>query len=132
MREVKFRVWDGQKMATPEAIGEYGWYLTGRDFENGRNNPFDTLMQYTGLKDKNGKEIYEGDIVKCEGCEHVETVPAGDDGYRDIYADVIGQVIFAEAEYQFTGHSAGPLPLHAYEEFEVIGNIYETPNLLNP
>ena len=76
------------------------------------------LMQYTGLKDKNGKEIYEGDIVKINvdrACVkwndkygYFQLVPIGD-YYFD--SDVIGQAL-------------------EYVEAEVIGNIYDNPELL--
>lgn len=72
-REIKFRVWDVENKEMLE-VQELDFEPT---FYGGRiairpdqyNDYFDTedmiLMQYTGLKDKNGKEIYEGDIVKA-------------------------------------------------------------------
>lgn len=53
MREIKFRAWDGKEMIES--------FDRTYDWENRENF---TLMQFTGLKDKNGKEIYEGDIVQ--------------------------------------------------------------------
>lgn len=67
MREYKFRVWDGINMTYPEMIsildgGKY-WQIRPNDNYDSENHP---LMQYTGLKDKNGVEIYEGDIISIE------------------------------------------------------------------
>lgn len=57
MREIKFRAWDGEKMGwVPIKAVQVGDYLE-------MEGTTLTLMQYTGLKDKNGKEIYEGDII---------------------------------------------------------------------
>ena len=62
MREIKFRTWDGKKM-----MSELPAYLEPHDVNetiSSMNSEGIVLMQYTGLKDKNGKEIYEGDIVE--------------------------------------------------------------------
>lgn len=61
MRKIKFRAWD-EDLGMSEPFNLEG---AGIMFLEG-GNP-DSIMQYTGLKDKNGKEIYEGDIVKTNG-----------------------------------------------------------------
>lgn len=72
------------------------------------------LMQYTGLKDKNGKEIYEGDIVEEE--------------------DFIGEVVWEDFMFNVEDYydSSADYPTIAFFEgvFEVVGNIYENPNLI--
>jgi uncharacterized phage protein (TIGR01671 family) len=132
MREIKFRVWCDGMMLTPAYIGEFGeWYITGRDVEDGTSGKTH-LMQFTGLKDKADKEIYEGDIIRVKHCEHIETIAIGDDGYKEMFMDVIGEVVSGDAAFHFTGHSMGEIPLYAYDDYdyEVIGNIYENPDLV--
>lgn len=132
-REIKFRAWDGKKMYLPEytdkedfhllADGtivethEYGverHELTSRRGDNWK------VMQYTGLKDKNGKEIYEGDIVG--GATHPQLIKwdtrtTTQYGHGDSTTTV------------FIGFSYGDWGKTA-PEIEVIGNIYENPELL--
>lgn len=72
------------------------------------------LMQYTGLKDKDGKEIYEEDIVKgifYQGKPEISTVKWLEKG----------------AAFIFFGY---PMNVHGLHDVEVIGNIYENPELL--
>ena len=106
MKEIKFRAWAyaSGKMFYPST--DDGWELI-----NGKLQPLPntTLMQYTGLKDKNGKEIYEGDIWET---------PHGNKGI----------VIFRNGAFDFTDIT-GQIPTVSYE-YEVIGNIYENPERL--
>jgi uncharacterized phage protein (TIGR01671 family) len=55
-REIKFRAWDGQRMIYPDNNFTSGTII----------NSYGNVMQFTGLKDKNGKEIFEGDVVSFE------------------------------------------------------------------
>lgn len=79
---------------------------------------YDSIMQSTGLKDKNGKEVFVGDIIKCtRGCPHevyLEKEYGGTfiGGMPAVYLKDLGE------GYAWTEHE------------EVIGNIYENPELL--
>jgi len=135
-REIKFRAWDAnfQTMITPycELIDGYFW---GEDCTNtGYSVKHEHVMQYTGLKDKNGKEIYEGDIVKWDDGSNgkywrVAEVFYDTNTYMYSFRILYGINCNIEKGYVFGGNFAcrGQNPS---EEIEVIGNIYENPELL--
>lgn len=122
MREIKFRVYI-KSLKKIEAVREISFggkeilgirvssfitdsYITEMDYE---------LMQYTGLKDKNGKEIYEGDILK------------------DIKTEKISQIYWngITASFKLKGEIGEDNELFDVHGSEIIGNIYENPELLN-
>lgn len=106
MREIKFRAWHKERkemILNLERVrfqdSTFGWIL---------DDPNLIIMQYTGLKDKNGSYIYEGDVIKS-----------------DIGIDY---VIFDQDCAQFTISSG--YELYCCREIEVIGTIYENLELL--
>ena len=116
-------------------------YTDGEEVDNLEKYSFDEndilykkdlkIMQYTGLKDKNNKEIYEGDIVKFKDCsidgtkEFYNIGVIEREGKRDEL--VISQLIF-EKSY-FTENYMDFIN-ETFELSEIIGNIYENPELL--
>ena len=126
MREIKFRVWDkGLKqmiyLSEPEVVNDdfSAIVFKLRDyfasaFSSDKMEDLE-LMQYTGLKDKNGREIYEGDIVTMI------------DEFRRI--PVLGVVRWDEKNCAFVLSESYSSHL-LNETIEVLGNIYENPELL--
>jgi len=132
MREIKFRAWlkEDRKMEDVKTIDftdKSIQYLEKNEFINAyllRRVSFDDveLMQYIGLKDKNGKEIYEGDIIKYKfpydkRLKHISPV----------------KFLETEASFGIKDRYGNEIPLYtisANNYFEVIGNIYENKNLL--
>ena len=119
----KFRAWFDSEMYDKPVIYDGEFYLDWRDFENCETYNDAVLMQSTGLFDKNGIEIFEGDIVKYKaGCNTFTEEVAyyknfGGFGVRDAKTDII--FTFGEV---FEDIDIIPL--------EVIGNIYGNPELL--
>ena len=125
-REIKFRVWDveNKEMLEVQELDFEPTFYGGRiairpDQYSDYFDPEDMiLMQYTGLHDKNGKEIYEGDIVRITGSKEID----------------IGKVI-----YEYNGFTVDVMNMdrfygrvHLLEKFtEVIGNVFENGDILN-
>jgi uncharacterized phage protein (TIGR01671 family) len=118
MREIKFRHWNGREMDYDPMMKVTGqkWCDLNSHFGRDRNpNNIDILMQYTGLKDKNGKEIYEGDVA-------IWFV----NGKK-----VVGEVYYEGQAFDMRNNKMGYIGWDANRgEVEIIGNIYENPELL--
>ena len=130
MREIKFRAW-----------GKISGMLDKRNGSNfelevnakGQIIPLNKLgktsvilMQFTGLKDKNGKEIYEGDILKINDWDYL--IKFGE--RTEIMENNVGFYCIRKAK---TVETAAPF-IHGIcflKEGEIIGNIYENEDLLN-
>lgn len=110
MREIKFRMWNGERMFEEEELYIYPMSLLNSYtlYEKGCR-----FMQYTGLKDINGKEIYEGDIVK-----HKQYV------YFSQLTHYTGEVHIGIHAGVMVGYDS------IGKDVEVIGNIYDNPELL--
>ena len=133
-REIKFRAWNkhNKKMYYKVMVGMWGNkevmddenYTACMLYEYSNDNPkigewlhfepYDDieLMQYTGHKDKNGKEIYEGDIVKL------------------FEYKVIDNIILPEEIVAINDIRVGCDTLRPAQYMEIIGNIYENPGFL--
>lgn len=117
MRKIKFRAWD-EDLGMSEPFNLEG---AGIMFLEG-GNP-DSIMQYTGLKDKNGKEIYEGDIVKTNGYKSTALIEFD-------YLGVTKKVMTPKGERNYSIFHDGEVIKDVLDDVEVIGNIYESPELL--
>jgi uncharacterized phage protein (TIGR01671 family) len=130
MRTIKFRAWNGRDMLFHEnglylAIGGGTWGIWKSDNELVLKNNDDVaeLMQFTGLLDKNGKEIYEGDIVTMK---HLQGFKGALTGH------VVGSVRDDEYglyDWRWWVKIKDHL-VFFHDAPEVIGNIYENPELL--
>lgn len=131
MREIKFRAWHKQDgyMILPEHCESFDINFTPKGYDGfsfdirykgsggvlGSHKHIE-LMQYTGLKDRNGKEIYEGDICK-------KTYGSSTPVFTVAYHDARGMFIMQDGYNE-------PLYTVNNSMVEIIGNIYENPELL--
>ena len=134
MREIKFRAWDkrnkrmkevcqvhfiiAEEVLDPAEIlfeGDCDWGFLGKDI---------ILLQFTGLKDKSGKEIYEGDILGISGVSGVSWEVNWDNTKTDL------PVGFVFGSFGMKANT--PQHLHPdINKLKIIGNIYENSELLN-
>lgn len=151
MREIKFRYFSEGIMFEPFALDDnfdchVGWMKDS------------VLMQYTGLKDKNGKEIYEGDIIRFKyynvykrwwsNLEEITIIEQECNEQRAKVMEQLATVVYSDGCYILKngypvtlvdvargqrferGQTSSCDTEEKQWDFEVIGNIYETPELL--
>lgn len=119
MREIKFRAWNGEKFQY-FGIGTF-WHNTDISVYHGLVLDGVKFEQFTGLHDKTGKEIYEGDIIDCDMTWVDRVLP-----HR-------GAIVYCDNFCSFaTENYSGKTLLSKLRAWtiEVIGNIHENANLL--
>lgn len=119
-REIKFRAWDKKENRF------FPWHTTKLHLGNWASKPESfpeiMLMQFTGLKDKNGKEIYEGDVLQMTNAMNE----------RINFAVYWGTGLFTDIQWAGFRYGKSGMILNDddMERCEVIGNIYENQELL--
>lgn len=119
-REIKFRIWDG----TSFYFASVSDLLDGYPSEHKCLNSELVFQQFTGLEDKNGKEIYEGDILRF-----YKNKPYQAD--YEVYWEKYGfSLISAKRDGDDFGVYTKDLHFFKRDKPEIIGNIFENPELL--
>ncbi len=126
-REIKFRAWDSiaKEMYLPFELADGLNDCAESHHAYGKNPDHYIYLQFTGLKDKNGKEIWEGDVVRCYTKSLSEVVYDHEVKLPEFYREIWSSKIVGEDKMWLPadeGENCGGI--------EVIGNIYESPELL--
>ncbi len=124
MREIKFRAWHKGKKIIGNVLGidilHKEIFFSNENVDCYEHVDFKNieLMQYTGLKDKNNKEIYEGDIVKLRANHGIGVIK-----YYDEWGAFVVEYVKSKP--------LAVLGMNYYkEDIEILGNIYENSELL--
>jgi uncharacterized phage protein (TIGR01671 family) len=121
MKEIKFRAWhpELQQMFFDCHVSSESWRNNNMHF----GGTHQTLMQYTGLKDKNGKEIYEGDVVNG-----TEDYPNYEDKFNK--NEVVSWDDSLAGFYPFCAYDRDCGTYWQTGRCKIVGNIYENPELV--
>lgn len=117
-RILKFRSWNGKEMINTGTINETT-RESGYEMWDGDKLMYYPVMQFTGLLDKNGKEIYEGDVLKCSGAKKF---PLNLVIWEPMKGRWLAKLIGANNFNIISGRKD--------VDYEIIGNIYSNPELI--
>lgn len=148
MRAIKYRIWEGDKTDGYFVESTYEWWIHAEGTVYKDGNPTESgfvIEQFTGLFDKKGDEIYEGDILRLScgyvsgGTDHsvIAVVEYDEDRFRTCLLDKKMKVVGGSHD----GYTLSQYEVHSWvgshtclrewpEKLEVIGNIHENPELL--